>query len=715
MGFRGFLTKPSDKTVFLVIGLIVSIMVALGYFYRPWFLSVMDLKATDAMFAARGVISPPEDVVIVAIDEQSVNELGRWPWTRSRTAALVDALKDAKVIAFDMVFSENEGPSPDKALSESIGRSGNVILGYFFRDDATEEPPQASLIQLKRSSVSLIRFVAGAQGATPGEIPVTEFYGLETNIPAVGKGAAGFGSFNAIPQQDGIYRASNLLFRYKSEIYPSLAIAALEDYLEGTVVLTAAPYGIDGLSIGTRTIPVNEVGELSVNFYGPGGTFKTYPAVDVIKGRVKKGAFKDKLVFIGVTEKAVYDIRPTPIDSLFPGVEIHATIAGNVLQERYLIHDTRVVIYDLLLVFLLPAALSMILAGTHRTYISIFAMLVFLALLVTFDLYLFSAYSVKTGVMFPAIAIVLAYMLEEAYRNVVVEKKSRYIKKAFSTYVSPQLVTELLKDPGRLKLGGEKRVISVLFSDIRGFTTLSEKLPPEALVALLNEYLSPMTGIVLSEEGMLDKYIGDAIMAVFNAPLTIPDHAKRACSAALKMIERLKSLNEAWKAGGYPELAIGVGINTGEAVVGNMGAELRFDYTAIGDTVNLASRLEGMNKMYGTFVVVSEYTYEDAKDAFLFRELDYVRVKGKAKPITMYELIGPDTRDEKALKFCGSFAAALGLYREQRFGEAMEAFKAMLKEYPGDGPSGLYVKRCVEYIEASPPEDWDGVFVAKTK
>ncbi len=715
MRLRGFIARPSDKMVFLAIGFISSLIIAGAYFYRPWFLSVMDLKATDAMFAARGVVRPPEEVVIVAIDEPSVNALGRWPWTRSLTASLVGALGQAKVVAFDMVFSEAEGGMPDKALSDSIGRSGRVVLGYFFRDDSTEEPPEASLLQLRKSAVSLIRFVAGAEGAQPGDIPVTEFYGLETNIPIVGRGAVGFGSFNAIPEQDGIYRAANLLYRYKSDIYPSLALKALENYLDGEIILTAAPYGIDSLSIGGRTIPVNEVGGLSVNFYGPGSTFKTYSAVDVLRGRHGKDEFKDKLVFIGVTEKAVYDIRPTPIDALFPGVEIHATIAGNVLQERYLIHDTRVIIYDLALVFLLPAALSIILAGIHRTYIGIFALLVLLALLVVFDLYLFSAYSVKAGVMFPAISIVLAYMLEEAYRNVVVEKKSRYIKKAFSTYVSPQLVTELLKDPGRLKLGGEKRVVSVLFSDIRGFTTLSEKLPPEALVALLNEYLSPMTGIVLSEEGMLDKYIGDAIMAVFNAPLTIPDHAKRACRAALKMIERLKSLNEAWEAEGYPQLSIGVGVNTGEAVVGNMGAELRFDYTAIGDTVNLASRLEGMNKMYGTSIVVSEYTHEETKDFFVFRELDYVRVKGKARPITMYELMGTDKRDEKALGLSRAFSSALTLYREKRFNEAMEAFKAIAKDYPKDGPSAIYIQRCAEYIEHSPPEDWDGVFVAKTK
>lgn len=709
-----------DRKVFLLLGLLSSLLIFAAYRFEPAFLTALDLRAADAMFKARGDSPPPSEVVIVAIDERSVNEGGRWPWPRKKTASLIRSLKGAKVSALDMVFSEEEGPEADTELSNAIKDAGNVVAGFFFRDDSTEAPKQESLDKIKGSKISLLSSTDESFEPQDGLFPAIEFSGIEANIPIVGEGAAGSGSFNIIPQYDGIYRSSGLVFRYGGGIYPSLALEAVRKYTEGDAVIYLAPYGIDGISVGERFIPVGEDGAVSLNFYGKGGSFKTYSAIDVLEGRVDKGEFDGKLVFIGVTEKAIYDIRPTPVDNLFPGVEIQATVAGNILEDRYIIHDTGVVLFDLAMVFLIPAVLAITLSSIRSTFVSLSVMAGLMTLLIIGDFYLFSAYSVRAGVIYPALSLAAAYLSMEAYRNLVVERKSKYIKKAFTTYVSHQLVSEILKNPDKLKLGGEKRVVTVLFSDIRGFTTLSEELSPEGLVKLLNEYLSPMTRIVLDEEGMLDKYIGDAIMAVFNAPVEIDAHPLRACGAALKMMERLRELNVKWKAEGYPELSIGIGINTGEAVVGNMGAELRFDYTAIGDTVNLASRLEGMNKMYGTSVIVSEFTYGSVKDGFLFRELDYVRVKGKMKPINIYELIGfkPEDGEEvpkKIKELTSDFERALGLYREGRFLESGKVFEGILERFPEDGPSKLYVKRCAEYLITPPPPDWDGVFVAKSK
>lgn len=709
-----------DRKVFLLLGLLSSLLIFAAYRFEPAFLTALDLRAADAMFKARGDSPPPSEVVIVAIDERSVNEGGRWPWPRKKTASLIRSLKGAKVLALDMVFSEEEGPEADAELSNAIKDAGNVVAGFFFRDDSTEAPKQESLDKIKGSKISLLSSTDESFEPQDGLFTAIEFSGIEANIPIVGEGAAGSGSFNIIPQYDGIYRSSGLVFRYGGVTYPSLALEAVRKYMEGDAVIYLAPYGIDGISVGERFIPVGEDGAVSLNFYGKGGSFKTYSAIDVLEGRVDEGEFDGKLVFVGVTEKAIYDIRPTPVDNLFPGVEIQATVAGNILEDRYIIHDTGVVLFDLAMVFLIPAVLAVTLSSIRSTFVSLSVMAGLMTLLIIGDFYLFSAYSVRAGVIYPALSLAAAYLSMEAYRNLVVERKSKYIKKAFTTYVSHQLVSEILKNPDKLKLGGEKRVVTVLFSDIRGFTTLSEELSPEGLVKLLNEYLSPMTRIVLDEEGMLDKYIGDAIMAVFNAPVEIDAHPLRACGAALKMMERLRELNVKWKAGGYPELSIGIGINTGEAVVGNMGAELRFDYTAIGDTVNLASRLEGMNKMYGTSVIVSEFTYGSVKDGFLFRELDYVRVKGKMKPINIYELIGfmPEDRDEvpeKIMALTSDFERALGLYREGRFLESGKVFEGILERFPEDGPSKLYVKRCAEYLITPPPPDWDGVFVAKSK
>lgn len=712
MGLKSF--RLEDTTVYFILAVASSIFILFAYWQRPWFLTTVNMKATDAMFAARGSFTPPDDVVIVAIDEKSVNELGRWPWPRKKIARLVESLKDADVVALDIVFSEKEGADGDKALSDAIRDAGNVVMGYFFRDDSTQAPDPQALSMVKRSKISLISTIGDEVDPFSVPFPGQKFTGIETNIPELGDGAIGFGAFNAMPQEDGVYRTAHLAYGYGSQLYPALSIEALRRYLQEDIILTFAPYGMDNLALGENIIPVDEDGRFSLNFYGPAGSFRTISATDMINGRVDKEGLRGRLVFVGVTEKAVYDIRPTPVDPLYPGVEIHATLAANVLYRWYLIHDARVKMFDLILLVSLPLMLAAAVSRVHSTFVSLVVFIGLFVILIIGDFALFSFYSIKPGVVYPALSLVLSYLSIEAYRNFVVEKKSRYLKKAFSTYVSSQLVSELLRDPGSLKLGGEKREVTLLFSDIRGFTTLSEKLPPEELVRLLNEYLNPMTGIVLNEEGMLDKYIGDAIMAVFNAPVPIEDHPAKACNAALKMMAKLVELNSVWRERGYPVLDIGIGINTGEAVVGNMGAELRFDYTAIGDTVNLASRLEGMNKLYGTNIIVSENTYELIKERFLFRELDLVKVKGKHRPIVMYELLGGADADVGP-DLVRRFSEALRLFRAGRFDEARESLVALLETYPDDGPSRLYIKRCDEYIETPPPEGWDGVYVAKSK
>lgn len=704
--------KPGDKSIFLLLAVVCAVLTVSAYLYRPAFLTLIGLKTTDAMLVVRGPSPAPPQVVIVAIDEKSINEMGRWPWSREVTGSLVAALEPARVAALDIVFSEQQNPAADSALAASIKSSGNIVLGYFFRDDSSELAPLESVEQISRSAIGIVNVAGDEAEVLSSPFSGLEFSGVETNIPLIGRAGAGFGSFNANPQDDGIYRTAHLVYKYDAGIYPSLSLEALRKYMGHDIVLNVAPFGIDGISIGDRKIPVDEQGAFTLNPYGPGGTFTTYSAVDVMKGRVAPDAIRDKIVFVGVTERAVYDIRPTPVDSYFPGVEIHATVAGNVLQQRYLIHDARVTVFDLALVFALPLFLAVIIGLTPRTYVSLAAVAGLMAALVVVDFYLFTSYGIKPDIVYPAMSLALAYLACEAYRNVVVEKKGRYLKKAFSQYVSPDLVAEIIKDPDKLKLGGEKRVVTVLFSDIRGFTGISEKLPPDELVKLLNAYLSPMTQIVLEERGLLDKYIGDAIMAIFNAPLTIPDHALRACAAAQKMLPRLAVLNAEWEAKGYPRIDIGVGINTGEAVVGNMGAELRFDYTGIGDTVNLASRLESLNKFYGTHIIVSGFTYELVKDAFVFRELDLVAVKGKARPAGLYELI---SGDGTARALSAAFASALALYRGRDFAGAGAAFAAILEGSPNDGPSKLYIKRCDDYLVEPPPLEWTGVYIAKTK
>ena len=311
--------------------------------------------------------------------------------------------------------------------------------------------------------------------------------------------------------------------------------------------------------------------------------------------------------------------------------------------------------------------------------------------------------------IYPVISILSTYIGCEAYRNLIEVRKSRFLQKAFSSYISPELVSQIVKNPDMLKLGGEKREVTILFSDIRSFTSISERFSPEIIVRLLNRYLDPMTNIVLSNKGTLDKYIGDAIMAIYNAPLEIEDHAVLACKSAVEMIKALDEVNEEFKKMGFPEIDIGIGIHTGDAVVGNMGTDVRFDYTAIGDTVNLSSRLESLNKLYRTHIIVSQSTRERIKgNEFRFRELDMIRVKGKKIPITIYE-INMDM-DEELIDL---YHKALSLYKSCDFKSALEYFSTLERDY-NDATSGVFAERCRQLI-LNPPPDWDGVYVATSK
>jgi adenylate cyclase len=463
-------------------------------------------------------------------------------------------------------------------------------------------------------------------------------------------------------------------------------------------------------------IPADETGQLLINYYGPSGTFATYSVVDILSGKVPTEALKDKLVFIGATEIGIADVKPTPFSPVFPGVETHATVAGNILDGSFLIKNSLTKALDIVLLMILPLALVFLLMRAQKTFLGFFVFIAFVSLLLLGNYLLFTRLNTLLSILYPGLSLCFVYIFFEGYRNLVIESRNRYLRRAFSSYVSPELVTEILQDPDKLKLGGETKNITVLFSDIRGFTTLSELITPVTLVSILNSYLSPMTQIIMDEHGTLDKYIGDAIMAIFGAPVDVSNHPERACKAALYMLKNLEKLNQEWKERDWPHISIGIGINTGEAIVGNMGTDIRFEYTAIGDTVNLASRLEGLNKLYGTEIIISKSALEGLPSSqFFVRELDLVRVMGKEQPISIFELIDFHPGDPEKATLVSSFTDALQTYRERNFKAAWKKFADILKTFPGEKPSILYLKRCSEYIEQPPPANWDGVFIAKEK
>lgn len=696
----------NKRLVFALFGVIAAICSFLLYKQAHPSLQQLDFRMKDARFRIRGPVKPDKDVVIVAIDHKSIKELGRWPWSREVTGRLVETLGTwygTRVTALDIVFSEPQNAIADRALAASIKKAGNVVQGYFFREEKTETSAEA-LAQLEGAKIKLVKVADGVQS-----IPIPEFTSLDLNIPVVGAGALDFGFFNARPDADGLYRRSILLLLYNGDMYPSLAMKALRHYLGSEIMLDVKQWGVDSLQIGSLRIPSREDGTMALNFYGPTGTFTTVSAADVISRRLPKESLKGRIAFVGATEIGIYDLRPTPFDATLPGIEIHATMAANALENRFLRYDSITQEMEIAGIFIVPVLLGCLLAFAPGTFAGLGVLALVTAAFGAFNYLMFASALRDMTLIYPFFGIALTYLGSEAWRNLVVERKGRHLKKAFSSYVSPDLVKQIEKDPDKLVLGGEQRELTIMFSDIRGFTTVSESLTPPELVKLLNEYLSPMTRIVLEERGTLDKFIGDAVMALFNAPLDVPEHAGHACSAAVRMLEKLKELNTGFTARGMHTLDIGVGINTGPAVVGNMGADIRFDYTAIGDSVNLASRLEGLNKFYGSHILVSEDTRNRVSDGrFTFREVDRVRVKGKQHPIVMYELMIANT------EILPRFEEGLARYRSQDFVAARAIFDDLIARY-ADGPSRLYAERCADYMEYPPPGDWDGVYTAKSK
>ena len=692
--------------MFVVFGIIAAICTFLLYKQASPSFQQQDYRMKDARFRIRGPVRPDKDVVVVAIDHKSIMELGRWPWSREVTGSLIQNLSShygTKVTALDVVFSELQNDSADQALASSINNAGNVVMGYFFRDEQSE-PPAESILQLQNSRIKLVRIADGVEN-----IPIPEYSNIDLNVPEIGAGALDFGFFNARPDADGLYRRSILLLLYNGEIYPSLALKAVRHYMGTDVVLDVKPWGVDSLQIGNMRIPSREDGTMVLNYYGKTGSFTTLSAADIIAKRLPQDILKGKMVFVGATEIGIYDLRPTPFDATLPGVEIHATMAANALEKRFLKYDSVTQMMEIACIIILPIVLGSALAFAPGTFAGLGIMAVITGAFCFFNYTMFTTAFRDMTLLYPLVGIALTYLGGEAWRNLVVERKGRQLKKAFSSYVSPDLVKQIEKNPDKLVLGGEQRELSILFSDIRSFTAVSENLTPPELVKLLNEYLSPMTRIVLEERGTLDKFIGDAIMALFNAPLDVPDHAVCACSTALRMMDELQILNQDFAVRGMNIINIGIGINTGPAVVGNMGADIRFDYTAIGDSVNLASRLEGLNKYYGSHILVSEDTRLQVNDSrFVFREVDRVKVKGKNVPIIMYELM-IDNFD-----ILPRFEEALGKYRAQDFTSAKVIFDELATN-KGDGPSLLYAGRCEDYLVLHPGADWDGIYVARDK
>ncbi len=744
------------------------------------FIDSLELKTYDARFRLRGRTAPAPEIIIVGIDQATLARLGSWPIPRSHYARLLENLSadGARVVGFDINFPKPDDKSgrellrraredylqntpaarrdprylaqldalekesdADAALAEAIRRAGRVVLGYLFfisREEVryVDAPAQEEADNHLQFSSLTTRPVTNAHGQAPPPLQTvfsgTEGYLAETNLAAFTE-AADFrvGFFNATADADGVVRHATLAMKYASgwrgspaeaNFYPSFDVQVLRAWFgvsEQETLLVYNAAGVEAIELGARRIPTDSQGRLLIHFQG--GPLLTYPQVsfaDVVEGRYSPGAFRDKIVLVGPTALAVGDFRPTPYaESFHAGVEIHANILDTILSQRFIHRGAREELVDLGFILLLGVGAGILLVRVRPAWIAPSA----LALLAAF---LLMAYGALTwfhswlNVIIPSSVLVANAGLIAAVRVLLEEREKRHIHSAFQHYVPAGLLRELVKDPSRLKLGGEERELTILFSDIRGFTSLAEKLSPLELTSFLNAYTDEMTEIIFKNLGTLDKYQGDAVMAFWGAPYETPDHAARTCAAAVEMSRRVDELRARWRAEGRPDINIGIGISTGRVVVGNMGSRKRFNYTVLGDAVNLASRLEGVNKEYSTRILVSESTRQQATGSsasapLLFRPLDWIRVKGKQQPVAIYELLGfAGDAQQRLVELCD---AGLQAYRGQRWDAALEKFDAILRQHPDDGPARLMAARCRAFRSTPPPPDWDGVYEMKTK
>ncbi len=473
---------------------------------------------------------------------------------------------------------------------------------------------------------------------------------------------------------------------------------------------------VDLFSSGQKlgSIPIDEHGNMTINYAGGFKAFRYISFYDVLEQRIPKEYFAGKIVLVGTSLPGLFDLRSVPFQAAFPGVEIHANILHTLLtgnfvqkfsvQQNFIIIAVLGVITGMITVFLAPlwSILVMLLMAVLYTFVAAT---------------LFLDSSIWLEIINPIVTLLLTFSSVYIYRYITEEKGKKFIKDTFSHFVTQSVVDELLANPDKIKLGGEKKVCTVFFSDVAGFTTISEQLSPEALVALLNEYLTEMTNIVFKYDGMLDKYEGDAIMAVFGAPIAHGNHAAKCCAAALEMQRKLVELRKLWAKQGKPQLRARIGINTGPMVVGNMGSENRFDYTVMGDAVNLGARLEPANKQYNTLIMIGEATHEMAAGRIITRQLDLLRVKGKNEPVKVYELVAmaSEPLDDSRQQVLAYFEKGFQNYLSQNWDWASNYFKQALSIDPDDGPSQTYLKRCAQFKENPPGQDWDGVFTMMTK
>lgn len=681
-------------------------------------------------------------VTIVDIDEKSLADprLGQWPWPRTRIADIITNLTrlGAVVIAFDVVFSEPDRLNPDIAAD---------TFGNLDEEMRTRLRALPSNDKILADAISSSRVVVGESGGPDvhadldKKLPVTglamlgeepqpfmfEFPGLLRNVPVLEEAAAGRGLFTIKPERDGIVRRVPMIMVTQGITMPSLSFEMLRVASgSGTILIKADKAGIKSIGVTGFTIPTDGNGQLWVHYARRDPSIYV-SAIDVLEGRVAPDKIAGKLVLIGTSAIGLNDIKTTPVTSAMPGVEVHAQVlesaltGGVVSQPNYGIglEFFSALIMGLLVIAFAPKFGPVTLVGVGALFASV---------LVGVSWYFYTQHRLLIDFTYPLLSTTAIYLTLIFSSFVREQAQRRQIRSAFGQYLSPALVEQLAQSPEKLVLGGEEREMTIMFSDVRGFTSISEsyKHDPQGLTALMNRFLTPLTNAILARKGTIDKYMGDAIMAFWNAPIDDKQHEINACEAAIDMLDRIDELNrlrevEAQDGGhAYIPLNVGVGLNTGVCVVGNMGSDVRFDYSVLGDSVNLASRLEGQSKEYGFPIIIGSKTALAVKDRFAILELDFIMVKGKKEPEVIYAIAGrEDTAQSGHFQRLRNLTIEmLACYRSRDWDGALAAIERGRRTDDAHSLEllyGLYEARILEFKNDPPPEDWNGAFALLTK
>jgi len=740
-----------QRIIRLVLGalILLALLIDTSGFYKYPFLKQLENWTYDARLNFNRLDTIDDRVVIVDIDENSLAEVGRWPWGRDKLATIVENLFEhyqANVVGFDIVFAEKDQSSGlemfeqlastelkddpryqkaldrirpslhhDEIFAESlIGR--NVVMGFYFKTN----------LQKGESGVTglLPPALTRMDAQWRERLPINEAKGYGGNLAILQSSAKSGGYFdNPFVDADGVFRRVPLIQSYQGYLFASLALATTQAHLDVNGVELSVEtegskggkeyYALETINLDQYRIPVDANGAVFVPYRGRQGSFPYIPAHEVLSRTTDPAQLKDKIILIGTSAPGLLDLRSTPVQNIYPGVEVHANIISGILDRRIKHKPAWTVGYEFVILIVIAVSmalllplLSPLLAAVGTAGISVLIMAgTFIAWNNNLILPLAS----------PMFLVVLMFMWHMTYGFFIESRGKRQLANLFGHYIPPELVDEMSESPEEFSLDGENREMTVLFSDVRGFTTISEGMDPKQLTQLMNALLTPMTRVIHKNRGTIDKYMGDAIMSFWGAPMADSEHARHALYAAMEMMDELKIMQMEFVERGWPAVNIGIGLNTGNMNVGNMGSEFRMAYTVLGDAVNLGSRLEGLTKNYGVNIIVSEST-KLAIPEFVFREIDLVRVKGKNEPVAIFEPIGHKNDLKKAvLSEITSHKKALMNFRAQSWDKAELDFFNLNREFPDRFLYQVYLDRITVYRNEPPGENWDGVFTHTSK